>query len=106
MKSGLESIIVDLYIRLRVYYIVYMVMRVLYFGLLKDLLGRSEEVIILENGINVEQLLQLVRSNHKAIPLDDVLKSCAVAVNLDYAQGDTVINDGDEVALMPPVSSG
>ncbi|MEM8874929.1 MAG: MoaD/ThiS family protein [Planctomycetota bacterium] len=30
----------------------------------------------------------------------------AVAVNLEYADDDTVIAEGDEVALIPPVSGG
>ena len=29
-----------------------------------------------------------------------------VAVNEEYAQRDTILHDGDEVALLPPVSGG
>ena len=45
----------------------------------------------------------------------DLLDSCVpflrertfyVAVNEEYAQRDTVLHDGDEVALLPPVSGG
>jgi molybdopterin synthase sulfur carrier subunit len=45
-----------------------------------------------------------------------VLSSCAVTVNLEYVDmdadeqggggGDVVIKEGDEVAIIPPVSSG
>ncbi|MDZ7748124.1 MAG: MoaD/ThiS family protein [Halofilum sp. (in: g-proteobacteria)] len=28
------------------------------------------------------------------------------AVNLDYAQGETPVSDGDEVAFFPPVTGG
>ena len=38
-----------------------------------------------------------------------VLDSCAVTVNLEYVdleESDTVIKDGDEVGIIPPVSSG
>ncbi|TVY73388.1 Molybdopterin synthase sulfur carrier subunit [Lachnellula suecica] len=41
-----------------------------------------------------------------------VLESCLVTVNLEYvdvpegAASGTVINEGDEVAIIPPVSSG
>ena len=46
-----------------------------------------------------------------------VLKSCAVTINLDYVDvdpaseagseaGTTIIQEGDEVAIIPPVSSG
>jgi molybdopterin converting factor small subunit len=41
---------------------------------------------------------------------EKVLHSCALTVNLDYvdvqADGDMVIKAGDEVAIIPPVSSG
>jgi len=38
-----------------------------------------------------------------------VLDSCAVTVNLEYVdleENSTVIKDGDEVGIIPPVSSG
>jgi molybdopterin converting factor small subunit len=40
---------------------------------------------------------------------DKVLESCAVTVNLEYVdleENDTVIKGGDEVGIIPPVSSG
>jgi MoaD family protein len=40
---------------------------------------------------------------------EKVLESCAVTVNLEYVdleENDTVIKDGDEVGIIPPVSSG
>lgn len=35
-----------------------------------------------------------------------VVPLCAVWVNGDEATGDTTVGDGDEVALLPPVSGG
>jgi molybdopterin converting factor subunit 1 len=32
--------------------------------------------------------------------------SISMAVNADYARPDTPLNDGDEVAFLPPVSGG
>lgn len=40
---------------------------------------------------------------------EKVLDSCAVTVNLEYIdleENTTVIKDGDEVGIIPPVSSG
>ncbi|HEV7214286.1 MAG TPA: molybdopterin converting factor subunit 1 [Chloroflexota bacterium] len=33
-------------------------------------------------------------------------QSTVLAVNREFARGDTIIQDGDEVALLPPVSGG
>jgi molybdopterin converting factor small subunit len=33
-------------------------------------------------------------------------RSTVLAVNREFARGETVIHDGDEVALLPPVSGG
>ena len=38
--------------------------------------------------------------------LHSLLSYARVAVNADYADADTVLRDGDEVALMPPMSGG
>ncbi len=35
-----------------------------------------------------------------------IWSSMAVAVNQEYASVDSVVQDGDEVALLPPVSGG
>ena len=38
--------------------------------------------------------------------LKELLPTCALAVNCVYAHDDTVLRDGDEVAILPPVSGG
>ncbi|KAF2151804.1 Molybdopterin synthase sulfur carrier subunit [Myriangium duriaei CBS 260.36] len=41
--------------------------------------------------------------------MQKILQSSALTINLDYVDDDSpsvVINDGDEVAIIPPVSSG
>jgi molybdopterin synthase sulfur carrier subunit len=38
-----------------------------------------------------------------------ILSSCALTINLEYVdmdEGSTIIKEGDEVAIIPPVSSG
>ncbi len=82
-----------------------MQVEVLYFGVLKDLLRRDRERIYLAGPVSVEALLQRIRG--VAPQRDDSLwASLAVAVNGVYAGRGDLVRDGDEVALLPPVSGG
>ena len=79
-----------------------MQVRVLFFGVLKDLLSSSGEAVTLPEGATVAQLMEHLR-NGGAHP---VWSALAVAVNREYAAASAVLHDGDEVALLPPVSGG
>jgi molybdopterin converting factor small subunit len=56
----------------------------------------------LKEGASVADLLALHRGQGTA----GVWDSIAVAVNQEYARAEDVLKDGDEVALLPPVSGG
>ena len=76
--------------------------RVLYFGVLKDVAGYRQVEMELEEGASVADLLAL----HRRAGTASVWDSIAVAVNQEYARVGDVLKDGDEVALLPPVSGG
>lgn len=79
-----------------------MQVRVLFFGVLKDILSANGEAVSLPEGTTVAQLMERLRGG-AAHP---VWSALAVAVNREYATGSAVLQDGDEVALLPPVSGG
>lgn len=75
----------------------------LFFGVLKDVSGKSEDCIDLREGASVRDLL----AHYGSMPcFHGILNSIAVAVNQQYAGADTVLKPSDEVALLPPVSGG
>jgi molybdopterin synthase catalytic subunit/molybdopterin converting factor small subunit len=76
--------------------------RVLYFGVLKDVLSSNGEGMELPEGTTVAQLLEQLRGGAG----HPVWSALAVAVNREYAAASAVLHDGDEVALLPPVSGG
>jgi molybdopterin converting factor subunit 1 len=76
--------------------------RVLYFGVLKDVAGGIRAELELEEGASVADLLMRHRGRGTAAVWDSI----AVAVNQEYARAEDVLKDGDEVALLPPVSGG
>ena len=78
--------------------------RVLFFGVLKDLAGKSTESLDLPEGATVRDVLQQYVSSFPQMKA--ALASLAVAVNQEYAPPETRLQPDDEVALLPPVSGG
>jgi molybdopterin converting factor subunit 1 len=78
--------------------------RVLFFGILKDLAGKSSDSLDLADGASVCEVLE--HYGEQSPRLKEALASIAVAVNREYAGAGTVLKSGDEVALLPPVSGG
>ena len=81
-----------------------MIVKVLYFAGLRDLIGGGEELVSLGEGLTLADLAQRLCALHPA--LNERLKSLAWGVNFEYARMETPLNQGDEVALLPPVSGG
>jgi molybdopterin converting factor subunit 1 len=86
--------------------------KVLYFGILKEYFGAAEEQVELPGEGNVGELLGLLRGRTSNSAMgqmaedEQLWRSLAVAVNREYAQMSAILRDGDEVALLPPVSGG
>ena len=81
-----------------------MTVEVLSFAILKERLGRERESVELPEGADVSHLLALLERREPTH--DGLWKSIAVAVNQVYARPHTLLANGDEVALLPPVSGG
>lgn len=78
--------------------------RVLFFGVLKDIFPKASDSLQMPEGATVATLLDHFRVQ---VPQQEQLwTSLAVAVNQQYAVPSQVLADGDEVALLPPVSGG
>jgi MoaE-MoaD fusion protein len=81
-----------------------MQVRVLFFGVLKDLAGKASDSISLPENATLGDVLS---HYEQVIPrLKDTASSLAMSVNHEYAGPATRLNPGDEVALLPPVSGG
>ncbi len=81
-----------------------MQVRVLYLGMLREIAGQELEVVDLADAATVGELYaQLQQRTPK---LQDFRAAIALAVNYEYADGSAPLHDGDEVALIPPVSGG
>lgn len=78
--------------------------RVLLFGQLKDIVGRQEEFLEMEPGADLSAVMS--RYGERFPKFQALATSIACAVNQQYAGGSTMLQDGDEVGFLPPVSGG
>ena len=76
---------------------------VLAFGILRDLLPAPAGPFDLPAGSTVADLLDRCRDR---TPQKSAWSSIAVAVNQEYVSATYPLSEGDEVALLPPVSGG
>lgn len=81
-----------------------MILRVLFFGQLREISGISEESCLAPDEWRIEDLFA---SYTKKFPrLAEFRASIAASINQEYAPWDTNLRAGDEVAFLPPVSGG
>jgi molybdopterin synthase catalytic subunit len=78
--------------------------RILFFGVLKDLVGRPSEEADFPDGADLRAVFETVAA--RCPPLKEMARSIVVARNREFADLSTKIEDGDEVAFLPPVSGG
>ena len=76
--------------------------RVLFFGVMRDVMGRAEQWLEVAAGATAGEIVEGCRAGAAG----GVWGVLAVAVNQEYAARDRVLVEGDEVALLPPVSGG
>lgn len=81
-----------------------MPIQVLYFSILRAKTGVARESFELDAPVTVRQLRQAVLERHPE--LARVLPSAVAAVNREFAFEESILGEGDEVALFPPVSGG
>ena len=77
-----------------------MTVKVLYFASLRELVGHSSVSVLLESPQTAGSLWSQVN------PDVERPEACFVAINQEYADLQTVVQDGDEVAFFPQVTGG
>lgn len=81
-----------------------MTIHVKLYAIVRDRAGRSLIELELPEGSTVEQAAAELGRQFPQI--EPFLKRAAFAVNQDYVARVRTLNDGDEVAVIPPVSGG
>ncbi|HUI73365.1 MAG TPA: molybdopterin converting factor subunit 1 [Candidatus Acidoferrum sp.] len=78
--------------------------KVLYFGRLRDVVGRAEESAQIPADSSLAQLFVHLSSRHPGI--SDFRASLVASRNQEFAAWSTPLQSGDEIAFLPPVSGG
>ena len=78
------------------------IVKLLFFGATADTLGSRELELATDNNATVKSLIGQISTDHPALANHKLL----VAVNEEYADTDTLLKDGDEVAIFTAVSGG
>ena len=77
------------------------------FGMTKSLArGQSSLALSLANGRHVKDLIELLNADYPTIGELIHKKKVLISVNQEIAREDMTIQDGDEVALLPPFAGG
>jgi molybdopterin synthase catalytic subunit len=78
--------------------------RVLFFGILKDVVGRAAEDAEFPAGADLRAVFECYAARFP--PIRQMAASIVVARNQEFAALSTALAEGDEVAFLPPVSGG
>jgi molybdopterin synthase catalytic subunit/molybdopterin converting factor small subunit len=81
-----------------------MQVRVLFFGMLKDLAGYAADTLAVHEGAVLGDVL--AHYEDRVPKLKELMPSIAMSVNREYAGPEAPLHPGDEIALLPPVSGG
>ena len=81
-----------------------MQVRILFFGVLKDLTGRASDLLNLPEHATLGDVVMHYEDINPR--LNELAASIAMSINQEFAAPDSPLKEGDEIAFLPPVSGG
>ena len=77
--------------------------QLLLFGITADVIGQKSITLELDENASIGFLKEKILAEN---PKLGNYKSFSVAINMEYATDESLLKNGDTVALIPPVSGG
>ncbi len=77
-----------------------------FFAVLKHLVGKDEISLDVEKGTSLEKLLEKLVSDLPPLKESVNEGKILISVNQEVVEKDYLINDGDEIAFLPPFAGG
>lgn len=81
-----------------------MKIRIRYFASFREIIGRNEEQLTLDEGASVTDVRTLLLTRYPR--LQPIMERSVYAVNHNYVSPETKLSNGDEVVFIPPVGGG
>src|SRR5579871_1156167 len=78
--------------------------KVLFFGMLKDIVGTGEDQLTVAEGAQLKGIFEHYAGRFPR--LSEMASSIVLARNHEFSDASTQVGEGDEVAFLPPVSGG
>lgn len=75
-----------------------------FYGQLRDIIGKNEEEIEVKENTTIADLAEAI--GQRFPKLREHLQTVSFAVDNEYAPKGTVLMEGNEVGLLPPISGG
>ncbi len=81
-----------------------MKVKLLFFASCRDIVGEKEMDFEVSSNANLGELKRILGGSYPRLGAMGGILS--LAVNAEYANDATILQDGDEIAFIPPVSGG
>lgn len=78
--------------------------KILFFASLREIADKSSMEIEIPNRSTIEDVINFIKLEIPA--LSSYFESIMIAVNMIYVENTYIINENDEIALIPPASGG
>ncbi|MDX1828525.1 MAG: MoaD/ThiS family protein [Lutibacter sp.] len=80
-----------------------MTIHLLFFGITADLVGSNSFDYTIHKPISIQKFKEQLVNDYKVLKN---INDFAIAVNEEYATDELILQNNDEVAIIPPVSGG
>ena len=80
-----------------------MKLQVLLFGIARDIVGQNHIEMDFQGPTNIQSFKEVLIDKY---PQMNDLAHIKIAVNQEFAKDEMLLQEGDEIALIPPVSGG
>jgi len=81
-----------------------MEVKITFFGRFREITGENETTLEIKKDLTLKEILEIIFKKYPK--LKEEKNSMLFSVNHRYASLETIVRDGDEIAVFPPVGGG